>query len=190
MLWWFTDWLVNSTTNFGNASDFVENEIAISWNDSLSKQYPPQATTKRKPFVAVKWSVADAENELYGVVKSRMPKHVSAYFPDFTDVAEIGIKNRTGKALPQKITDTKKRYQNVAAKADLKILMSVITEKVYRFEFSREQLQSKSALKVVDEWAYKYLPVPSKIKNWGGKCVLTENNNEFICEIALVFISN
>lgn len=178
------------TTNFGNASDFVENEIAITWNDSLARRYPPLATTKPKPFVSAKWSVQQAENDLLGVVKARMPKHASAYNPDFAKAAEMGVKNHAGKPLPKKITDTKTRYQKAAANADLKVMLSSLKEVVCRFEFSKEQLQSKSALKVVDEWAYKYLPIPSKIKNWGGKCVLTENNNEFVCEIALVFISN
>ena len=69
-------------------------------------------------------------------------------------------------------------------------MLSSLKEVVCQFEFSKEQLQSKSALKVVDEWAYKFLPVPSKIKNWGVKCVLTENNNEFVCEIAVIFTNN
>jgi len=40
---------VFGTTNFGNASDFEVKEIAISWNDSLAKLYPPSAKEKRKP---------------------------------------------------------------------------------------------------------------------------------------------
>lgn len=76
------------TSNFGNASDFEVNEIAITWNDSLAKRFPPSATTKRKPFVASKWSVSKAENELFEVVKARMPKHASAYNPDFAKTAE------------------------------------------------------------------------------------------------------
>lgn len=69
-------------------------------------------------------------------------------------------------------------------------MLSSITEKVYRFEFTKEQITSKAALKVVDEWTFKNLPISSKIKNWGGKCTLTENSNGYICEIALILKTN
>jgi len=179
-----------ATTNFGNASDFVENEIAITWNDSLAKLYPPQATAKRKPYLSSTWSVSRAENELFGVVKAIMPKHASAYNPDFTKAAEIGVKNRAGKPLPKKITDTKSRYQKAAAHPDLKIMLRTITEKAYRFEFTKEQLQSKAALKIIDDQVSKDLTVVSKIKNWGGKCILTEKDMGFVCDIVVIFTNN
>lgn len=178
------------TTNFGNASDFVENEIAITWNDSLAKLYPPQATTKRKPYLSSTWSVSRAENELFGVVKARMPKHASAYNSDFSKAAEMGIKNRAGKPLPKKITDTKTRYKKAAANADLKIMLSTLTEKVYRFEFDKEQLQSKTALKIIDDQVSKDLPAASKIKIWGGKCILSEKDVGFVCDIVVIFTNN
>lgn len=177
-----------ATTNFGNASNFEVNEIAITWNDSLAKKFPPRAVSKRKPFVAAKWSVQQAEKELFNVVKARMPKQASAYNVDFTLAAEMGIKSRAGKEMSTKITDTKSRYQKSAANLDMKLLLSRLHEKAYRFEFSKEQLINKSALKIIDDCISKDLPAPTKIKNWGGKCLLTERNNGFVCEIDLIYV--
>lgn len=179
------------TTNFGNASDFEVNEIAITWNDSLAKRFPPSATTKRKPFVSAKWSVMQAEKELFNVVKARMPKHTSAYNSDLAYAAEMGIKSKKEIENEQnEVEYSKLRYLKTAKDPKLKLILSKLHEKVYRFEFSKEQLQSKSALKLIDEQISKDLPSPSKIKNWGGKCVLTEQNNGFICEIDLIYIFN
>ncbi len=72
----------------------------------------------------------------------------------------------------------------------MKIILSTITEKAYRIEFSKEQLQSKAALKIIDDHAGKDLPATSKIKKWGGKCVLTEKDMGFVCDIVVIFTNN
>lgn len=36
-----------ATTNFGNESNFKENEITITWNDSIAQLYPPDAIQNR-----------------------------------------------------------------------------------------------------------------------------------------------
>lgn len=43
-----------ATTNFGNASDFIENEISITWNDSLAKLYLPDKIQNRKTYSSSK----------------------------------------------------------------------------------------------------------------------------------------
>lgn len=177
------------TTNFGNASDFEVNEIAITWNDSLAKCFPPSAMTKRKPFVSAKWSVQQAENELFNVVKARMPRHTSAYNSDLAYAAEMGIKSKNEIANEQnEVEFTKLRYLKTAKDPKLKLILSKLHEKAYRFEFSKEQLQSKLALKLIDERISKDLPSRTKIKNWGGRCILTEKDNRFICVIDLIYI--
>ncbi len=177
-----------ATTNFGNASNFEVNEIAITWNDSLAKRFPPRAVSKRKPFVAAKWSVQQIEKELFNVVKARMPKPASAYNADFTLTAEMGIKSRSGKEITKEIQDTKSNYKKATAKPDLKLMLSKLHEKAYRFEFSIEQLQNKSAFKVIDDRINKDFTAATKIKNWGGKCALTEKDKLFICDIDLIYV--
>jgi len=176
------------TTNFGNASDFVKQEISITWNDSLAKRYPPRYESNRKPIKPVNWSVQQTEKELFNVVKARMPKPASAYNADLTLAAEMGIKSRSGKEITKDIRDTKSNYQKATTKPDLKLMLSKLHEKVYRFEFSKEQLLNKSALKVIDDRISKDLPDATKIKFWGGKCVLTESDKVFLFEIDLIYV--
>lgn len=178
-----------ATTNFGNASNFEVNEIAITWNDSLAKRFPPRKISKRKPFVAAKWSVMQIEKELFNVVKARMPKHTSAYNSDLAYAAEMGIKSK--KEIENEQTEveyTKLRYLKTAKDSKLKLILSKLHEKVYRFEFSIEQLQNKSAYKVIDDRISKDLSAATKIKNWGGKCVLTEKDKLYICDIDLIYV--
>jgi hypothetical protein len=154
----------------------------------LAKRYPPRYESNRKPIKPVNWSVQQTEKELFNVVKARMPKPASAYNADLTLAAEMGIKSRSGKEITKDIRDTKSNYQKATTKPDLKLMLSKLHEKVYRFEFSKEQLLNKSALKVIDDRISKDLPDATKIKFWGGKCVLTESDKVFLFEIDLIYV--
>jgi len=180
---------VYGTTNFGNASDFVKNEIIISWNDSLAKLYPPTAQEKRKPFLAVKWSEQTSEKELFNVVISKMPKQKSAYNADLTLAAIMGINsNQRIENNGKKVSPTKQRYLKTATNLKLKLIFSKLHEKVYRIRFTKEQLTDKSALKVVDESISNELPASTKIDSWGGKCRLVSKDSLFVCDINLIYV--
>ncbi len=177
------------TSNFGNASDFVKQEICISWNDSLAKRYPPRYESNRKPIKPVNWSVKQAEAELFNVMKARMPKHTSAYNSDLAYAAEMGIKSKSEIENEQNDVEfTKLRYLKTAKDPKLKLMLSKLHEKAYRFEFSMEQLTDKSALNLIDQRIAKELPPANKITSWGGKCILAEKGTKFVCEIDLIYV--
>lgn len=177
------------TSNFGNSSDFVEQEISITWSDSLAKLFPPKAESNRKPIKPVNWSVKQAEKELFNVLKSKMPKHTSAYIADFTLAAELGIKNKKeSKVTDYKPLSAKQRFLRVAKDSKTKFLLTNLNEKCYSFEFSMEQLTDKSALSAIDQRIAIELPPATKITNWGGKCILSEKGTKFVCEIDLIYV--
>jgi len=177
------------TTNFGNASDFIKNEISINWNDSLAKLYLPNAEEKRKPYVATNWSVQVAEKELFNVVLAKMPKQKSTNNSDLTLAATMGMKGNNGiENDSKKVASTKQRYLKASKNLILRLIFSKLHEKVYRFQFTKEQLTDKSALKVIDESISKELPASTKIDCWGGKCRLVSKDSLFVCDINLIYV--
>jgi len=124
------------------------------------------------------------------VVSSKMPKQKSAYNADLTLAAVMGMKANNGfENNSKKVATTKQRYLKAAKILMLKFIFSNLHEKVYRFQFTKEQLTDKSALKVIDESISSELPASTKIDSWGGKCRLVSNDSLFVCDINLIYVS-
>jgi hypothetical protein len=66
---------VYGTTNFGNASDFIEQEISIDWDTELAKEFSPSFKINGHEFKEYEWNLKKNESKALTILKEKMPSN-------------------------------------------------------------------------------------------------------------------
>lgn len=191
---------VYGTTNFGNASDFIEQEISIDWDTELAKEFSPSYKINGQKFKEYEWNLKNDESKALAILKEKMP---SSNLTLDKNMQKIAMQHILYQQANNTFTTTEKRNGNNYAgkttasrylkvtkyKSAFYLFFNKLRERSFVFTFTLDELKNKSSFSKMEILISKELPPSNSIKNWGAASSITKRNDKYECIVDVVYVT-